>query len=63
MYFIGGHVMRYFSYESIWLSVCNPLSLLGSGSVNTFPANTHNDTRIVLRVGFYAVRVVSKESR
>jgi hypothetical protein len=52
-------------WEHLTLCVCNPLSLLGNGSVNTFPAatNTRNDTRIVLRVVFYAVRVVSKENR
>jgi hypothetical protein len=38
---------------------CIPLSLLGNNSVKTFP----RQGRIVGRVVFYAIRVVSKESR
>jgi hypothetical protein len=41
------------------VDLCIPLSLQGSGSVNTFPWQW----RIVGGVIFYAVRVVSKESR
>jgi hypothetical protein len=36
-----------------------PLSLLGNGSVNTFP----RQRRIVGGMVFYAVHVISKESR
>jgi hypothetical protein len=45
--------------ESLWVCLCIPLSLLGNGSVNTFP----RQRKIVGRVVFYTVRVVSKESR
>jgi hypothetical protein len=47
------------SKESLWACLCIPLSLLGNGSVNTFP----RQRRIVEGVVFYAVRVVSKERR
>jgi hypothetical protein len=46
-------------YEITLLSVSvSLLSLLGKGSVNTFPRQ-----RTVERIVFYAVRIVSKESR
>jgi hypothetical protein len=45
--------------ESLWVSLCIPLSLLGNGSVNTFP----RQREIVGGVVFYAVRVVSKGNR
>jgi hypothetical protein len=43
----------------LWVRLCTPLSLLGNNSVKTFP----QERRIVGGVVFYAVRVVSKESR
>jgi hypothetical protein len=51
------------SHQSVCLYVY-PLSLLGNGSVNTFPRfmNTRKN-RTVRRVVSYVVRVVSKESR
>jgi hypothetical protein len=47
------------SKESLWVCMCVPPSLLGNNSVNTFP----RQRRIVGGVVFYAVRVVSKQSR
>jgi hypothetical protein len=41
-----------------WAALCIPLSLPGNGSVITFPRQ-----RRIVRGDFYAVRVVSKESR
>jgi hypothetical protein len=41
-----------------WTGLCIPLSLLGNSSINTFPRKI-----IVGGIVFYAVRVVSKESR
>jgi hypothetical protein len=43
----------------LWVCLCIPLSLLGNNSVKTFP----RQRRVVEGVVFYAVRVVSKESR
>jgi hypothetical protein len=43
----------------LWVCVCIPLSLLRNNSLKTFP----RQRRIVGGVIFYAVRVVSKESR
>jgi hypothetical protein len=44
--------------------MCNPLSLLGNGSVKrTAATNTQATIEELLGVVFYAVRVVSKESR
>jgi hypothetical protein len=43
--------------ESLWICV-SPLSLLGNNSVNTFPLQ-----RTVICIVFYAVLVVSKQSR
>jgi hypothetical protein len=54
--FCAGRVV---SKESLWIYLCILLSLLGNGSVNTFP----RQRRIVRGVGFFATRVVSKESR
>jgi hypothetical protein len=45
--------------ESLWVCLCIPLSLLCNNSVKTFP----RQRRIVGRVVFNAVSVVSKESR
>jgi hypothetical protein len=48
------------------VSVCVfPLLLLGNGSLNMFRCNeyTRSNRKIVGRVIFYAVHVVSKESR
>jgi hypothetical protein len=47
------------------VSVKIPQSLLGNGSVKTLPINeyTCNIRRIVGRIAFYAVRVVSEENR
>jgi hypothetical protein len=59
---VGGVVfctVRIVSNESLWVCLCIPLSLLGNGSVNTFPLQR----RIVEAVVFRAVRVVSRESR
>jgi hypothetical protein len=59
---VGGIVFctaRVVSKESLWVCLCIPLSLLGNGSVNTFP----RQRKIVGGFVFYAVRVVSKESR
>jgi hypothetical protein len=53
------HLLFYFLSLSLSLSLYIPLSFQGSGSVNTFP----RQPRIVGRVDFYAVRVVSMESR
>jgi hypothetical protein len=57
---IVGRIVLYaglVSKESLWL--CVPLlSLLGNGSLNTFPQKR----RIVGRVVFYVVHVISKES-
>jgi hypothetical protein len=41
------------------VGLCVPLSLLGNGSVKTFP----RQRRLVAGVVFYAVRVVSKENK
>jgi hypothetical protein len=52
------YAVRVVSKKSLWVCVCIPLSLLGNGSVNTFP----RQREIAGDVVFYAVRVVSKES-
>jgi hypothetical protein len=50
------------SHQSVYLYVY-PLSLIGNGSVNTFPRQRmHARIRIFGRVVFCAARVVSKES-
>jgi hypothetical protein len=54
--FYAVHVV---SKESLRVCLCIPLSLLGNGSINTFP----RQRGIVGGIVFYAVRVVSKESR
>jgi hypothetical protein len=54
--FCAVHVV---SKEGLWMCLCIPLSLLGIGSVNTFPLQR----KIVGDLVFYAVRVVSKKSR
>jgi hypothetical protein len=52
-------VLRKF-LRPVCVSICvSPLSLLGNGSVNTFP----RPRRIVVGVVFYAFHIVSKESR
>jgi hypothetical protein len=60
---IVGHVVfcavRVSSKESLWVSMCISLSLLGNNSVKTFPSQR----RIVDGVIFYAVLVVSNASR
>jgi hypothetical protein len=53
------YAVRVLSKESVWVSLCLPLSLLGKNSVKTFPP----ERRIIGAVVFYAVLVVSKESR
>jgi hypothetical protein len=45
--------------ENLLVCLCIPLSLLGNGSLNTFPRRRRIDGGAV----FYAVHVVSKESR
>jgi hypothetical protein len=47
------------THQPVYLYVYPRVSLLGNGSVNTFP----RQPRIVGGVVFYAARVVSKESR
>jgi hypothetical protein len=58
MYFINP------SRQFLCLCVCIPLSLLGNGSEKSYRGNeyTHN-RRIVGLVVFYAVHIVSKESK
>jgi hypothetical protein len=50
--------IRLDSYQRNFVDLCIPLSLLGNGSVNTFP----RQRRIVRGSVFYVVRVVSNES-
>jgi hypothetical protein len=52
-------VVRVLSKESLWVCQCIPLSLLGNGSVTTFP----RQRRVVVGVVFYAIRLISKENR
>jgi hypothetical protein len=47
------------TWKNLCLHVHHSLSLLGNGSLNTFPRHW----RVVECVVFYAIRVVSKESR
>jgi hypothetical protein len=49
--------VRVFSKESMWVSLCIPLSFLGNNSVKTFSRQSGTVGRLV----FYADRVVSKE--
>jgi hypothetical protein len=52
------YAVRVLLKESLWVSLCLPLSLLGNNSIKTFPGQR----RIVGGVVFYPVHV-SKESR
>jgi hypothetical protein len=59
---VGGIVLcmvRALSKESLWVSVCILLFLLGNVSVNTFPQQRKAFGDVV----FYAVRVVSKKNK
>jgi hypothetical protein len=53
------YTVRVLTKESLWVSLCILLSLLGTDSVKTFP----RQQRIFGGVVFYALLVVSKESR
>jgi hypothetical protein len=52
------YAVRVVSKENLW-DMCNPLSLLGNGLVNTFPRQRN----VVAGVVFYTIRDVSNESR
>jgi hypothetical protein len=50
--------VRVLTKESLWVSLCISLSLLGNNTMKIFPLQ-----RIVGGVIFYSVRVISKKSR
>jgi hypothetical protein len=48
--------VRALSKESLWVSLCTPLTLLGNNSVTMFPRRQRIDGGVI----FYAVRALSK---